>query len=337
MLALLGNKYFLWVVIAVLAIGGTAGILKIKSCANAENEQLQTYNRQLQGQLSDKERELQSAHYDIGVAESKFMTQQQLAEKLKKDKEDISKEFDSFVASHNLQIESYQKTIAELNQIIHGGTSSVVVDSSTDLACKDIEKCKVSYSWRDNYNRFRLVDPNIFAQGNETFTSSQHFRIVGKIYKQKDGFLKISQLTLKELYLADGNSDYQEIPGGELKIDTSEFDYSEDRPIAKEYSLFRLRAIAMGSVTALSSNGSGALSLGFGLEWFSYKGFGISSSLGFDFKDIKHFAPYIGVEYNPTILGTELNLGIGTSIGTPFTGLFKEYIWNVNLIFYLNN
>ena len=338
-LDLLNSKVTLYIFISVLIVAGVLGALWLKKTMNT-NDALNTYNRQLQGQLSDKEKELQSAHLDIGVAQSNFMTQKALTDKLAKEKSDVSAAFDAFVKKNGLVIESYQRTIAELNQTIQGGTSHT--DASTDIACKNVKDCKISYEWRDKYNRFHLIVSDIWVPDTETFTSTQHFKVMGKIYKQSNGYLKVASISLKEMYVVDGSTDLQEVPGSEMKIDSSDFSYSESPPDTHDSTwrdLFRLRAIMMGSVTALSSGSQdrGLLTLGSGLEWFSYKGFGISNGLAFDFKDIKHLSPFLGLEYNPTLWNTELNLGIGTSIGTPFVGgFFKGWIWTINLIFYLN-
>ena len=103
----LGNKYFLWALIVI----GVLGTFQMRSCQMKENEKLQTYNRQLQGQLSDKERELQ----------------EDLTERWKKEKEEIDKKFEKFKKEHNLKIRSKDRTIAALKQQIQGGDTDVGV------------------------------------------------------------------------------------------------------------------------------------------------------------------------------------------------------------------
>ena len=44
----------------------------------------------------------------------------------------------------------------------------------------------------------------------------------------------------------------------------------------------------------------------------------------FNFTDINRFSQHIGIEYNPTISGTELNLGIGISKAAYFLMTFER-------------
>lgn len=331
LLAALGNKFFLYAIIAV----GILGFLQYNSCNNSKhNQKLETYQRQVQGQLSVKEIELQEMKTELGVSKSELVTQQELAERLKKDNEEVDSKFEKFKKKHNLVIKSRDRTIASLKQKLEGGTTEVVVSENCD-GLKD--RCVISYNWADHLGRFKLKDPNIFEKGNEVFESEQIFKIYGEIYEEKDGSLQTRRLVLREVY-KDKSGEYKPIPDAKADIIDSKFDYHNPPPLEElDWSLtdlFRLRAIALASVTAYPGNGD--LRFGLGLEFFDLKGFGINTHAAFDFKDAKKIEHRIGLSYSPRFFDRELNLAIGVSAGTPYANMFKDYSVNLDLIFYLH-
>lgn len=336
-LSLLGNKIFLYIII----IAGIFGTFKMRSCQQEEfNQKLATYERQLSGQLTEKERELQKMNTELGLAKSELMTQKELSERLKQDKEEVDDKFEKFKKEHNLKIKSRDKTIAGLKQQLKGGSSDVNVVTVSDdpKGCEGIEsRCIISYNWQDHLQRFKLTDPNIFEEGNETFESDQVFKIYGEVYEQEDGSLQTRRLVLREVTLGEDGT-YQPIPNAKADIVDSQFEYHNPPTIDTEFSwldLFRLRAIALGSVTAFPD--SGALKLGLGLEFFNWEGFGINTHTAIDFTDITKWEHRIGIAYNPTIFEQELNLGVGVSAGTPYAKFGQIWSFNIDLIFYLHD
>lgn len=327
LLAALGNKFFLYAIIAI----GSLSFVQIRSCdKNRHEEALQTYERQLQGQLSEKERELQAAHHELGLMKSQLLSQKDLADKLAKEKEEIDKNFEKFKKEHNLQIKSRDRTIAKLKQKISGETIVVV-----GPGCQDIEDCIISYDWHDNFKRFKLKDPNIFNKGDEVFESEQMFKIYGEVYEQEDGSLQTRRLVLREVF-ENESGEYEPIPDAKADIIESEFQYHNPPTIDTEWSwtdLFTIRPLALASVTAFED--SGALKLGLGMEFFNWEGLGINTHTAFDFKDAEKIEHRLGISYNPTILDHNLNLAIGASYGTPYAKPFKEHSVNIDLIFYL--
>jgi len=323
-----------WLLIPVAIIIGLV-VFNVNQCNG--NAELDTYNRQLSGDLSSAERELQEAHYKLGVSKSKLMTQEDLMEKLRKDNEEKDAAFERFKEENNLVIKSRDKTIASLKQKIEGGISEVVLPDVE--GCIDLnEKCLIGYNWKDNLGRFQLKDPNIFNSNDEVFETNQLFKVFGEIYRQEDSSLLIRRLVLREVYKDAESGEYKDIPDAKADIVDSQFDYHNPPTIDTEWKwtdLFRLRAIALTNIAILPN--SGDLSLGLGLEFFSFKGLGINTHTTFNFTDPEKFAQNIGIAYNPTIMDTELNLGVHVSIGTPFAKFFQGYVFSTGLIFYLNN
>ena len=301
------------------------------------NDTLETYNRQLQGQLTDKEKELQSLHRDIGVARSDLMTQEELAEKLKKENEEYDAKFAAFLKNHNLEIASRDKTIAELKQKIVGGDTEVVIIPSEDgTTCVDLSKnCVIQYSWQDFFRRFKLTDPNIFEENNEVFESKQIFKIYGEIYQQKEGSLQTRRLVLREVYAkADGT--YGDMPDAKAEIVDSEFLYiNPPRLPDEELDIFHPRVIMFGDINLLPNPGK--TKFGLGAELLSLKGLGLSTNLAIDFQDPKLSEFNLGLEYTPKFSGVDLNLGIGVFGGTPFNNFLKEFSLSAGVVFYITN
>ena len=330
---ILGNQYLVLgiAIVAVLTMGG----LQLRGCQ--ENERLATYSRQLKGDLDQKEIELQQLNTELGLSKSKLVDQKTLADILKREKEEIDEKFEAFKKDHNLQIQSRDRTIAGLRQKLQGGTTVVVIEDPDKDECKGIEHCVISYSWEDTLKRFRLKDPNIFQKGDEVFESEQIFKIYGEVWEQEDGSLQTRRLVLREVY-KDEKGEYQPVPDAKADIIDSDFQYHNPPKINPEWQwtdLFRLRMIASPSISIFPD--TGRMKLALGLEFFNWEGFGINTHTAFDFQDAEKIEQRLGIAYNPTIFGTELNLAIGASVGTPFAHMFQEYSFNLDLIFYINN
>lgn len=333
-LSFLGNRYVLW---AVIVLGGL-GVFKMNSCMKSKyEEQLATYQRQLAGQLSDKERELQELNTQLGLSHSQLVTQEELAKRLAKEKEELDAKFKAFVKQHDLEIASKDETIAKLQQQINGGNSGTEI-IGCDLLKEEIKKsCTISYSWEDALGRFKLKDPNIFISNNEIFTSEQYFKVYGEIWKQKNGSLQTRRLVLREMQkMPDGT--FKEIEGAKADIIDSDFVYTNEPfdPTAWTWrDLFRLRFIMGADINLYPS--AGKTNLLAGLEFLNYKGFGLNTHTVVNFKDIKTSEQHLGIAYNPKLFGSQLNLAIGASVGTPFYRMFKDYTIGLDLLFYINN
>lgn len=348
LLKILGSKYLLW----ALIVAGIVVALQLRSCQKSENDRMQIYNRQLQGQLSDMERELQDGNSDLDVMKSELMSQEKLYERIKSQKEEVDKDFDNFKKRHNLQIKSMDKTIASLKQKINGGNTNVIVKpipNNESVSCDNTSSCNlfdcslvnnycsIAYEWEDNLGRFKLKDPSIFNKNDEIFTTNQLFKVYGEIYEEKNGSLQIRRLVLREVYLSNGK--YKSIENGEAKIIESKFEYHNPPPDPNLKSswkdLFKLRVIALASINIFPD--SGLTRFGVGLEFFNWSGLGINTHTLFSFQDVKKIAQHVGISYSPKLKNLDLNVAIGVSVGTPFANLFRDYSVNAALIFYLNN
>jgi len=319
-------KYLPW----ILLVASIAVFFKIASCQSGQNEALETHNRQVLGQLDDSERLLQNANTKLGVSKSELLTQEELNDRLKKEKQEVDKEFDAFRKKHNLILKAKDLTIAKLQQQIQGGNSETNTDQCEGIS----ENCVISYSWSDNLSRFSLKDPNIFKQDNETFTSSQLFKIYGEVYQQQNGSLKTKRIVLREIY-KDGDQ-YKEIKDGKAEIIDAKFEYSnEPAPIESKTwrDLFILRPIIVGSLNVIPDNGT--VNLGTGIQFFELSGFGVNTYVSFDFTDAKKIEHRLGLAYSPKIRDKQLNFAVGLSAGSPYYKMFKQFSVSTDIIFYL--
>ncbi len=328
------NKYVLLALIAVFV--GLA--IQIKVCSVQENERLATYNRQLSGQLTEQEHLLQSANHELGIANSRLVTQKQLADELEKAKLEVDKEFEAFKKEHNLVIASKDLAIARLEQQLQGSSGTTVVpvtQTDQELCLKIEEKCVIGYTWADNFGRFSLIDPNIFKSGDEIVTINQYFRVLVETFKQQDGSLMIQRLVLREVY-PDGSGGYKEVPNGKAEIVEHEFVYDNapiEIPEWSAWDLFKLRMV-VGIGTEIFPE-PGDLRLSVGLQFFGWRGLGVNSHTGLDFDDPKNIAQYLAISYAPEFDDFKLNIGLEVAVGTFLYKPFDEYSVKVGLMFYL--
>lgn len=316
--SLFGSKYFPWCLIVL----GVLGFFKFKSLQDNKYEE---QNRLLSGKLTEKEQQLQAFNKELGLAKSELVSQKELNDILKKDKDNLSAEFEAFKKKHDLIIAAKDQTIAELQAQIIGGQSETEV-SGCDLPTG----CIIAYNWQDVFKRFYLQDPNIFTQQDEVFTNRQFFIIEGEVYKQKNSILQTRRIRLSEVYKIEENGKevYKQVPNSKIDIVDSKFYYTIQD---EEEKLFNLRYFG-GAAYNFESVG-----IITGIEFLNWKSVGINSSTFFDTKDIRLTQQRIGISYTPKLFGEKLNIGVGNSLGTYYGNLFKKFNVSFDLIFFINN
>jgi hypothetical protein len=321
-------KFLPWIVVIVVAIvGGIFLTQYIKQIGISD--QLEIYNRQLSGQLTEKEEVLQRFNSDLGLAQSDLMTQKELNAKLAADKRDLDKKFEAFKKEHNLQVDSLSNTIASLKQQIIDGHSSTTITGD----CDNIDKCIIGYVWQDTMGRFKLSDPNIFVKNNEIFYSSQLFSIHAEVYRQSDGSLKTQRLLLHEVY-KDGE-EYKDIEGGKAEVVQSSFDYVNPPILEEEFvwtDLFHIRPVFVKGIELYPEIPD--VRIGVGAVFFGYKGLMLGSFTSFDFDSIDNITQNVSISYVPEINNIKLTFGVFASLGTPFVKPFQEYSLQTGIILY---
>ena len=316
------------VAIILMVLIALFAVFKIKDYI--DNKAMDTYKRQVSGDLTTKEQQIEKQNTALGVAQSQLVTQKQLNAQLSNDKDALSKEYAQFKKDHDLIVKSKDETIAQLQSQINGGTSVVT------HTCALPNDCVIAYSWQDTYKRFQLKVPNILVQGNEVFTNTQMFRINGEIDSQqpKDGFLEARRVTINEVYQVtdkDGKITYADIPNSHVTIIDSQFIYT-NAPDATKDHFFNPRLIAVGLYNFND------FQLGLGIELLHYKSFGLNTFTAFDVKKFSDSAQHIGILWSPKMFGSiPVNFGIGPSVGTQFNDLFHKWVVGLDVAFYINN
>lgn len=314
------------------------------------DQELQLYKRQMAGQLTTKEQQLEAANNALGIAQSKLLSQSDLLKAYEADKIKTNADFEKFKKQYQLQIDSYQKTIAQLEQQLKGGTVVVSggeprqpTDPKPDKQFDkpiDPQKSKLAYDWKSNDGRAEFQDPDVFSSGNETLTLHQNFVITGEIYKQKTGFLKTERLQLDEVVLTGKNKDgtpvYKTVASA--KIVDSKFNYTEQSPDTwvPHKGVFGLWGVVSANF-ALNNGLNPRFLLGTGIEFLNWKGLGLGTQLYLDTNVWQDSGFGIDLAYRPTIKGATLNLAIDIGLATQFRQPFQSYIPMIGIKFYLWN
>lgn len=304
-----------------------------RSTANSKDKIMELYQRQMIGQLTAKEIELQQANLALGLSQSKLMEQSDLAKAFERDGLKTTAEFEKFKKAHKIELESYQRTIARLEQQMENGVTIVngtevrlpTDPKPDDKFDKPIDPAitKLAYNWKSGDGRAELNDPDVFTPNNEVFKLRQSFRVTGETYRERAGFLKTNKLSLEEVVEDGKNSDgtpkYKVV--NTAQIVDSKFNYTERAPD----SWIPKKGVAgvWGIVSAnfgLYNGVSPRFLLGTGVQFLNIKGFGVASQIFIDTTVIKDTGIGLTLLYRPTIKNTQLNLGINISAHTPFNG-----------------
>lgn len=259
--------------------------------------------RQLSGYLTEKEHKLTEQKEKYNVLKSKLETDES---QLKKDIEvyrnkyiGLKQGYDSFLKENNLTLQQYEHSVYSLKQTVKSlknrkpDTKIVVQKGSCE------EDTEVSFTYNDPYKRLSFTTPNCLATGSEVYSLNQFFSVYGEVHQEKDGLLKVNSVTLSELDPRD-----QATVIAQAKLIKSNFKYfpSETKKISPP-----LVTMGLGFDSKLSLN----ILLGYNL--FSYRNLylntGLSTTTEFS------LYPYLGLIYQPKILGRTLNFGLFNNIG----------------------
>lgn len=182
------GRGLIYVLLALAIAGWVYSFVESKRNANAE--------RQLRGDLTQKEVELVSAKASIGQLQSTLLKQAKLEEAYKASILGKDKELEKLRKQYKLQVDSLTHVIATLQGHTTGGSSTVTPKPSGEVAL----------DWWDPLKRFHLQTPNIFDPKSYAFTYSQLFSVDLVVFRQatKDGDLRVQSVQLNELNPSTG-------------------------------------------------------------------------------------------------------------------------------------
>jgi hypothetical protein len=275
---------------ALIALGAAVALLTFRACEyHAALEAARVQARQVEGFLSEKERELVALRAAAGASESTLRAKvgelESEAARLRQLYGDTSAEYAAFRDRHDIEIRQLQRATFSLRQRISDLESDapavVVTSPSPDAACAP--GAAVAYSYTDGLGRVSFKTPNCLAVGGESVELSQRFVVYGEVHQQREGALRVSNLYLHEVSPQDPTRvlSTAQMVSGEFKY------FAAPAPSAPQQKQFHV-TVGLGVTSAEAT----ALAVGFvPLTWRSY---------------------YIGVNalYTDAAAGSSVTLGV---------------------------
>lgn len=313
--------------------------------------------------LTAKDAEIQQLDTDLGLAKSRLLTSEELANKYKKEVDGFPDKLKNIIDEYDLQLKSKDTAIAELRNKVKGGRTKVVIkevpvptpkpdggstgDSTVivegpDGTPIDPPNQVIAYEWEEDLGRFKLKDPDIFTPNNEEFTSNQRMKVVGHVFFGKDGQLQIRKVELQEVVPngvdEEGNPRYVLVPNSKVELIDSQFEYTNNLPVRKKslFDVITLRPIATFDTAITPGLGMEFVNLG---RLIDYANVGLNAKLSADLTDplggsLQRSRMSVGVHYQfiPPLIDT--NFAVGASIGVPFNDLTQP-VFTIDVILFL--
>jgi hypothetical protein len=304
-------------------------------------------------ELTARDAQIQVFDKELGLARSSLLSLEGINDRYKSEIDQFPDKLKGIIDSYDLKLLSRDKTIVSLKNKVVGGTTIVEVITpgqepeviSTDTVIK--------YQWIDDTGRFKLIDPDIFKSKNEDFSYNQYVSVTGHVLYGKDGRLQIRKVKLHEVLPdgvnPDGTPKFKDIPGGNIEIVDSSFEYADLN--AKDRSIFDIikpRLIASLDTELKIKSPHTEIRPGVGVEFLNLGRYIDHANVGINMKltpnldnimggSLLNTRIGLGVNYTflPPILDT--NFGLGFSISTPSNKLLNEWHATVDAIFYLTN
>lgn len=296
--------------------------------------------------ITSKIEEIQEFDQKLGIAESELRREEDLAVKYKDEIESFKKELKTKsdkIKTQDLVIKSRDETIAILNGVIGpgGGSTSTTVVGNTNVSAVCGGEV-IAYQWSDKNKRFSLSDPDIAISDNEEFTYRQLIRVKGVVVSDKEGNVQIKKVSAEEVLERtdeNGNAVFETIPDSNLKLVSSQFEYTNELKEKKGFRVFdpiTLRPV-VGFDTALTpSVGIEVANIG---RWLPYVNIGLVPKIAFDVSDplngsLQNSRVGVGLIYHLAPPFIDTNVGIGMSLSTPFNNV-GQMVLTVDATFYL--
>jgi F0F1-type ATP synthase membrane subunit b/b' len=325
------------IIVAILfaAIGAFTTYVVLR---NKYKDTLETYERQLKGELTDAEQELQEANEQLQTLRAELIREKELADLAKADlADDYYKKVQNLRRKYNMELDSYSRTIARLEQEIEGmGETTVEVDSSDttktkiDICAEDMPPIKYTYTLpQGDIKRFHLTDPDICEKGDENLTINQTFSMQMVIQQQEDGFLKTQQVWLNEI----DPITKEVIAEAELDLDACDFKYRAKPPeLPVEPLDWRLMWFNFLNPNILVSYDTEKCP-GVGLELLRIWRLGANVRYNHDVDDSDDSRLSSGLVYHIGWGAVETNVGVGGSVSTPISDMGGKWIGTVEVTF----
>lgn len=276
------------------------------------------YQRQLQGRLTEREKEVEALNTQLGLARSQLVTQETLERKYQSSLAKRDDALEQFRREHALRVESLSDANFLLQQQLRQGEGKAQAVLPSPASLKpgaDAAQPVISYHYADKEGRLQLTDPDIGLPGDEVVELTQRFRVKGTVLRQEDGALMTERLQLLEVARASDGT-YRELAEAHL-VDAS-FSYVnaplESQPPPGGHGL-------AGMVTVGTSlRAQGRLRFGASARLVRLGAWGLAAGLSSDLASWEGSGGDAFVIFTPSREGRELALALGGGVHLPAGG-----------------
>ncbi|NMO23159.1 hypothetical protein HPC49_50345 [Pyxidicoccus fallax] len=286
------------------------------------------YQRQLQGRLTESERQMQALNTQLGVARARLVTQDTLDEKYQALLTARDADFEKFRREHALAIKSISQAVFGLQQRERGGTETAHEEppapARPGAPMASPARQVISYEFTDSEGRVHLKDPNIWLQGDEDLELTQSFQVEGTVMQQTDGSLMTERVQLTEV-TPDGTGKYR--PLTQARLVDANFTYAnaprDEAPLSQRSYMATIGSSFRTSSLVRFGGSARVLRLG---------PVGFAGGLSSDFKSLEGSGADAFLTYTPSIAGRELGLVLGGGVHLPLGGA-RRVLPNLTLSF----
>jgi hypothetical protein len=307
-------------------------VLFLGSALQFQQDKIDALSLQIELTNKNHQLDIQTLNEDLGLADSQLTSQKALTEQYKSELTKKDVEFEKERQKYKLEIRSKDKIIAVLTGKINGGSSG-----TGGLVCPGLPPEKqpvVNYFWQDHLKRFRLDDPDILVQNNETFTYSQNIKVKGEVFKDKTGNLQVRKVSVEEV-----TSNGEIIKDTKVSLLDSQFNYVNDKIEEKQKSLldvFTFRPLATFDIALQPGIGFEIANLG---RYVDYANVGVYGKVSADVSDpqngsLQNSRLGIGLNYHFVPPFVKTNFAVGAAVNLPFNKLDSPVL-TVDAILYL--
>lgn len=277
------------------------------------------YQRQLKGQLTAHEKEIEALNTQLGTARSQLVTQDDLDKKYTALLTARDADFEKFRREHALALKSISASLFELKQRGEDGVeearvvnppSSVPGDSTTPA-----EKPIITYAFADKQGRVTLTDPNIWVQGDEDLEMKQFFRVKGTVVQQQDGSLMAERIQLLEV--SPEGSQYREL--AEARLVDANFTYANAPQEGPPRQWVKWGPGWMATV-GTSFRSEHVFRFGASASVVRLGDIGLAGGASSDFNSLEGSGGDAFVTYTPSYKGRQLGMALGGGVHLPLGG-----------------
>ncbi|AKJ06495.1 Hypothetical protein AA314_08121 [Archangium gephyra] len=278
------------------------------------------YQRQLQGKLTESEKQMQALNTELGTARARLVTQATLDEKYEALLTARDADFEKFRREHALALKSISDSVFQLQQRERGGTETArevpppPAQPGEQPTAPPAHQA-IAYEFTDAEGRVQLKDPNIWVQGDEELQLKQLFRVEGTVLQQTNGSLMTERVQLQEV-TADGAGKYRELAAASL-VDAN-FTYT-NAPLEGPPGGMKWGPSFMATMGSSFSSES-MLRFGASARVVKLGPVGLAGGLSSNFQSLEGSGGDAFLTYTPSFHGRELGLVLGGGVHMPLGG-----------------